>query len=383
MPLPATCPECHKRFRVPHDRKEWKCKDCDVVLELEAEDEVSCPECDAPIEAGAHFCEGCGASLGGGDEKAAKRKKAEEVDAGVQMREARKVIVRLQRWLSVVLVFRILGLASAIFVVFAALSPTGGDMGLAVLVLGLVGLDLGLLILVRSQLSKRPFPAALTLASIATLTLLLNVFTLEAEGLALLISLGIVALFPAFYWYVVLKAAMLTRLAEEFPDLFLSKRMRGEHDHRTSGGRGSVNQHSRERIKRDRKPPYVILSVLGVLLITVIVYGLMNRPSSPEEVLDSISQAWNEKDFNAVSNFVASESREKWVRNLEKAPKIYDWGDDWPAVLEYSYEVDEDVVSVDFLTEAGSLPFKMRWSRESEWTLYQMSFRDVKDWKQP
>ena len=32
--LLATCPDCQKRFRVPHDRKDWNCKTCDAVLEI-------------------------------------------------------------------------------------------------------------------------------------------------------------------------------------------------------------------------------------------------------------------------------------------------------------------------------------------------------------
>ncbi len=391
MALFASCPDCQKRFRVPHDQKAWHCKVCNAVLEFEdsvpdedQETEGACPECDAPIAPGDHFCDVCGASLGGGEEQVTKRKKSESVDAGVQMRSARKSIDGLRGLLRVVLVLRILGVLGAVLFVFAALSPFSGDMGLAVLFLALVGLDLGLLILVLNQLTKRPFPAALALASLATLTLVLNVFTSDAEGGLLVVQLVAGAIFPAFFWYVTVKAAKLSRLAEDFPDLFLSRRMRGEHEARRSrGSGGSVSQRSRERIQRDKRPPYVVLSVLGAVLVGVITYGLLNRPSSPEEVVVRLGVAWNEKDITTMATFVPAESRAKWARQLERIPEIYDWGEEWPAITEYVYEVDEEVVQVKFLTEAGTLPFRMRWTREDGWLMYQMSFKDVKDWKRP
>ena len=40
MSLLATCPDCHKKYRVPHADKEWRCKACDVPLELEESEVV-------------------------------------------------------------------------------------------------------------------------------------------------------------------------------------------------------------------------------------------------------------------------------------------------------------------------------------------------------
>ena len=46
------------------------------------------------------------------------------------------------------------------------------------------------------------------------------------------------------------------------------------------------------------------------------------------------------------------------------------------------FEILEEVVYVDLQTEAGLLPFRLRWDGDlGRWILYRMSFSDVKDWK--
>ena len=382
MPIRAECPGCKKRYRVPHANKDWQCKVCESVLVLgeEAEEAAEagpatrdCPECGLINPATAHFCEECGASLGGGEEKAAEREKHEEKAASAEMKKASVSIRRVRNFLLFALCMRGLRLGGSMLGIINSRASIEFDMVSEVLTLALVGFDVGLLVFVIYQLPRRPFPAALTLAVVSTLG---AAFTLISSGLtdgSILILVPFALFWPVVYWIVTMKAAALTRLAKEYPDLFLSRQLHG--DKKSTIGR------SRRRGKQESKPPYIALGVIALAVMAVGVMGILNSPDSPEPALDSISQAWNERDFDALADFVKPTSREKWIKSLETVPKKYEWGDEWPEAATYEYEIRKETVYVDMETEAGQVPFRLNWTDDDRWVLSAMSFSDVKDWK--
>jgi len=382
MAIRAECPGCKKRYRVPHANKDWQCKVCESVLvlgeeeEAKAEDEPAtrdCPECGLINAATAHFCEECGQSLGGGEEQAAERQKHEEKAASAEMKKASVSIRRVLNFLRFALCMHGLRLGGSMLGIINSRASIEFDMANEVLSLVLVGFDVGLLVFVIYQLPRRPFPAALTLAVVSTVSAAFILVSADLPDGGVLILIPFALFWPVVYWIVTMKAAALTRLAKEYPDLFLSRQLHG--DKKSATGR------SRRRAKQESKPPYIALGVIVLAVMAVGVMGILNSPDSPEPALDSIRQAWNERDFDALAGFVKPSSREKWVKSLETVTRKYEWGEEWPEAGSYEYEVRKETVYVDLQTEAGEVPFRLNWTDDDQWVLSAMSFSDVKDWK--
>ncbi|MFT4541771.1 MAG: hypothetical protein ACI841_000247 [Planctomycetota bacterium] len=330
MSLVDHCPNCEKKLRVPHADRELHCRVCDGVLALSpsalpsVSEDKTCGECGANITADASFCEDCGVSLDGNQAAEEKRTALDEREAGAEMRKALKTIKGLGSFLRVLIGLRILNLAMAGLAVLLTMSSIGEGWVETLVVFVVLGLDLGLLMLVSHQLTRRPFPAALGLAIFATLVAVLRLLGSDLDAKGMLIAGPIIASLPACYWFVTMKAPRLTRLSEEYPDLFLARRMRAEHKERVSRN-GSISRRSDKRIKRDSKPPFVMLGVLAVFVACVIIAGLINRPGSPDTALGEIGRAWNTRDFAVIEAYVEEDKRETFVRGLGKIDETYGW----------------------------------------------------------
>ncbi len=379
MPIKASCPNCAKRYRVPHASKEWRCKVCEEVLVLGEFEEVSsatqvCLKCGFENAASAHFCEECGEPFAANDESAEKRKKSEKTAVNADMKAAIVSMRRFQNFLRVLLILRTIPLIQTIGTVINAQPSSSTGLDLALVELAVIGFDVGLLVLVIYQLPRRPFPAALTLACVSTLYFAIILLSeLSGDG-EFALAVFLYAIWPFVYWVVTAKAAALTRLAKENPDHSIAKRMRGE--------LGKSGTSSRRRVASDSKPPYIALGVIASVVIGVVVVGLLNRPNDVEPELDRILSAWNEKDFDTLSEYVKSSSRKKWTKSLSNVSVKYGWGEDWPEARAYKVAVAEKSVYVDLETEAGVVPFRLKWSDDNGWRLSSMSFADVKDWKE-
>ncbi len=398
MTLKATCPDCDKRYRIPHAEKQWHCKICKAVLVLNEESveiadqedaHIRCPECDADNLQGANFCEECGAALGADQEMATARAMRDEEDSKQQMRAAMNTIRRFKLALKALLALNFIRMIRALLQVASALSPMGASMSEASINLASAGFSVVLLLILLHQLARNPFPAALVLASVETLILIITLIIWDLTPVEMAIVGGISAIFPLFYWYVTFRAATLTRLAKENPDFFLSKQLskpgktkgRKRPSSRTKPG-PTAREASQSRRRADAKPPYIAIGIVSAAVLGVLVFALTNTPDSPEKTMDQIAQAWNERDLQSLADYVEDGNQEKWIQSLELLADKYNWGDDWPQIDEYAFDVRDTKVHAELNTEAGVVPFRLRWSKDAGWILYQMSFKDVKTWKE-
>lgn len=389
MTIAAICPDCGKRFRVPHARKEWHCKACDGVLVLEPphepepEDKVEteaeldrttdCPACGAKTPLAARFCEACGAEFGA---TKPKRRKSERSEVRGEMRSARKALNFARGFLNYIVAFRLLALIAPVVVLWRFATAVGGDYLGPALDIGLAGVEICLLLLVVAQFERRPFPAALTLALYATVSRIAYIAFIYQEGTALpfvrVAVIPVTLVFLALYWWVTFRAARLTRLAEEYPDLLMSRAMRGD---------TSRSIRARHQNTKPSKVPYILMGVVLTAVGAVLTLAISKRPGDPEPSLAAIMEAWNERDVPGMAAFVREESRESWIKSLERVDDVYGWGDEWPIAGDALYEVSGGYLSVELLTEAGRVPFRMEWEAGRGWRMNRMSFSEVRHWK--
>lgn len=359
MTFQATCPACNKRFRVPHDHKQWHCKVCDALLEL------------SPLEDSAS--------------ESAPTTKAEARRAKAALHGAFKPLESLRSYLIFVLILHALSLLLALGSLALArdidLAQEAGTLG------GLV-VEIALLAIVLRQLYRQPLPAALLLAILGTVGFLLELLTSAGAAFGGTPQQIVALLFVLFYWYVVRRAAVFTRLARERPEFALAKKMHAE---------GERSEGSAARARRERLG---IVKVVGGLFALILLVGaglyakryhdLVQRRSSsalpdpktpPDEVIDAFFAAWNARDIEGLADAGAEGRHAKWVRSFEAIGTRYGWGEAWPKASESAYIVDGRRASVEFDTEAGVLPFNLRYTEAERWELSSISFQNVKGWK--
>jgi hypothetical protein len=378
MSLLATCDPCSKSYRVPHANKEWHCKVCKRVLRLEKEEEEDeeagddanvCVSCDAENDPEAKYCEECGAPLRDG---------LPELAPGEKKRAAQLMRTAMKR-VKVLRLFFIVGSVgqSLILLLLLALLLAGElDVPSAVIGIAVSGTMLGILIWGLRNLERKPFPITLTLALLQTLNLIISLFTGPLAG-AIAPSVG-----ALFYWTATLYGARLARLSKEYPDLYFSKKMRGERNVRAKGDRTQ-----RGKGKRDSSGVGKWIAI-GVVVVIIAVVGflkfgksLVGRPDDPEPTVEAFALAWNEGDVGALGEMTRADSREKLEQSLRTVQKRYDWGAQLPPVSAYEFDPDaKSRLEVVFDTEVGELPVSFRWEGGA-WRWTGMSFTGVKDWR--
>ena len=143
MSLRATCHECSKTYKVPHDRKGWHCKECDGVLSLESDEAqvdpepsgTPCNSCGALNFGDGAFCEECG------EELAAPHSERSRKNAAHDMRRSMKRINRLKSWVGLNLILTLLATAGLVLVLSKTEGLSGGEVallaGIQLLILGL------------------------------------------------------------------------------------------------------------------------------------------------------------------------------------------------------------------------------------------------------
>ena len=235
MSLRATCQECSKAYKVPHDRKEWRCKACDTALVIEGGTadtgesgggeagagegagmgETSCGECGALNFGDGAFCEECGEPLG---ERRAEGSGLTRKEAAIDMRKSMKRIRRLKSWVGLNLILSVLGTLGVIGMLMAADDLSLGQVAFLCV---LQFLFLGLSYAAYRFIDRKPFPIIIGLAAIQTLSVIWQ-YVDESPWIPSLI-------WAVLLWWLVVDAAYITQLAKDHPDLYLSRRMRGEH----------------------------------------------------------------------------------------------------------------------------------------------------------
>src|SRR5688572_22581315 len=101
--IPADCPQCGKRFRVPSRDRAFRCRACGAELRTApaapAAPMAACASCSALNDESAEFCVECGAAFGA---EAARRRSLEQrglrQEVTREISRARKTITIVRIW---------------------------------------------------------------------------------------------------------------------------------------------------------------------------------------------------------------------------------------------------------------------------------------------
>jgi hypothetical protein len=350
----ATCEKCGKAYRVPDAARAYRCRACggsvragaatgaaDKPAAAEGAQGLACPSCGAPNSPGARFCEGCGARLGP-DGDASRRSAREEAERTLAGRELGKALRAIQ---AVRMFYVANAMVSGIFLAmflfaFAAGNVEADNETLAnVLVAFYSGFLLVCLIGIW-QVVAQPFFWSVLIASIWTL---LKAIDLAIYGPASLLSLG--TLWTAGTWVAVAATAPVRRLLREYPDLRISKRLKGQ---RPSVQRGDVVTRAKEKAResraRDRRQRLVFGAIAAGLMIAVFAglqywqsagSGSSRSTASPpplEPVIDLFATAWNDGGLDEVTRFFPETSRQKLGRQFGAVLTKRGWDERRPEI---------------------------------------------------
>ncbi len=370
MELRGVCAACHKRYKVPHARKEWRCKVCEEPLEIvEVEEALACPACGASVGAEDKYCEACGEDLtraSGGETRPgerARRSSGERRSASAEMRAAEKRV----RWIRWVLGFNIFttGLLLLLLISAAGWSP----------ILLLVGTVLALNFYGLVQLRRRPFPVCLTLALLSTVTTLLDLFFGAGTGGGVL---GTV-----FYWVATYHAARWTALAREFPDLYGARKLRGEHLRTAKGGKSALAGRHRGRGRAPRDWTAIGISAGAVAVVLVVGFLMLKEPApdDPGPTLERVRIAWNNGYEAELAGFWPAESQEKRERTFRSIRKRYEWSERFPqAEILRADEQQGEHLSATLVTEGGDVTMRFTWNGD-RWEMTRLGLTQVSDWR--
>ncbi len=347
----ATCPECVKRYRVPHTRKEWRCKACDVPLEVEAE------EPDRSDDEGNRRRE------------APPRRRREEKRAGAQMRKAAKGMRLLRLLLKLGLFFCFIALIVIAFVAWAGTYSKGS----LALQLAILAATAALSLYALYVLERHPFPVALSLALLQVANLAYALW----EGELWIIE----AIWTVVYGYIAISAARLSRLAKQYPDLYFSRKMRGEEV--SKPGTRTSRLFERERRKSRRR--WILASSALGLLTLIGVAGLIapDPPSSkiPEALLDEFAETWNAADVDRLAGYAGPDLAQKRERFLRRSMERLEWGEQLPAMIGYEALLPSvGRLRVTFETVGGDVPCTFEW-RKGTWAWTTVKLGEVTDWR--
>ena len=392
MPFVAECPDCNKRYHVPHTEKAWRCKVCEAVLvvnggpEEALVPEETCPDCGAPQGGDKHFCGECGADLGGGEHLSKDRRRLERKERGKIMRRAAKPIqlIRnvLMAWAGLMACYFSLSL-------LWVYSAWGSDsLGPVVAVASVLGIELAILVVVIKQLKRRPFPAMLTLAIFRTTTFAL----FEASTLVQSLSAGSVPIIPVisimilvFYWSVTARVAAQAKLFKENPEMYAARRMRGETKHLQQRDGAARTRH---KARSKMQIPWVAVGS-GVAVVVLGIGGCMwsehnNKPEPPPEptlptaAIAAFQEAWNASDVEELTKDIQAHRQAKWKAFFHKYADRYSWGTDWPTIKDSVItEQTQTRATIEFATNLGPLVVKLRWNAYEDWDVYGVSYSQL------
>jgi hypothetical protein len=400
MSLLARCADCAKTYRVPHDRKEWHCKQCQAVLEIESaagepsfgEPEFegrACPDCGALAFGDEAFCVECGADLHATAEESARATKKDRRQAAGEMRRVFQRLERLKTFLAINYWLSWLG-ALLLPLVFLSDDFT---TNLKVLTVAIVAITIGLAWAGLKYVDIHPFPVVMTLAGFETLEAIWNFSNSEGWLFS--------AIWAAVLWILAVDAAQITRLSKQYPDLYHSRRLRGEHlkasrvDNPSTAVRERALVRERER-KTRRRRAIGIGVVLALLLAAAPIIQVMdrgnrarrsdtfaNRPDlpAPDEVIERFRVSWNAGDVAGMVAITKSSSMREMEHKLQSLGELYDWGTHFPPLERAYWDAPRSsMLNVDYVTPVSDLPVRFV-VEDGAWVLYAVGTRAIKDWR--
>ena len=251
-----------------------------------------------------------------------------------------------------------------------------------------MGIQLALVVvtlLCLRQLERNPFPISLAIALLQTLNFTIGI--LGKAGVAQVIGAGIWAL---VFWGVTAKCATLSRLAREFPDLYLSKRLRGKHLEQGAKLKPDDSigrRHRRENRSRSRRSALPFVLILGGIAGVIGAFFLLSRPAGPADptpVLEDVRRAWNRGDCGALAGFWPPHLQEKREASFKRALERYEWGVRFPEASSITFdeaEIEEARITATLETLGGAVPTIFGWDEVDGWVMRSIRFEDVKDWR--
>jgi len=401
MALTARCHDCSKNYRVPHDRKEWRCKTCGGALEIieteAAEVEVvgPCPACGAATSAGESFCGECGTPLDAAAESTAQQRDSRDRKAAAgEMRRVFAKLSRLKLFLTFNLWFSYLGGFGVLVLVLSREL----ELGTKVLIVTIQAVSIGLAFASVKYIERKPFPLVLSLAGLQTLSAIWSWYD------------GSHPWGPAIYaiilWLLAADAAQVTRLAKQYPDLYLARKMRGEHLPATARpGRtplAAAARRAERKTQSKRALRHRVALACGVavaLLAAWLGYGALSAEDTgttraaviaedmpaPDAAIERFRAAWNAGDIPAMVVETKPSLQDKMRRSLERLGERYEWGARFPQLGEARYDEPEGgperpTLRVFYTSEAGEFPVRFSLA-DGRWVVRTLTTSGLAEWR--
>ena len=370
----GVCEGCGKAYRVPSAERTYRCKACGGTVRVGAGTppapglDETCPSCQAVVVGDSDYCEECGAPL---SRAAVEDEKEKRLGASRDMHKALKRIRQLRRLFAL---FGVLAGFAAVGLFASALAASRLEDRSEALVLMLLTVMQGgvaaVAVTAAIRIDREPFLWALLMACIQTLLVVMGI----AFG-----AVGICPfLFAVTFWGGVVAIAPVKRLVEEYPDLRVARRLKGETPRRavSSTARRSRAPRASER-RSGRRPVPIVPIVAGAVVLALaglwLGVHLLNRPPAMETVVGEFTAAWNDQGLPAAVVFFPEESREERRETLRLDVAARGWrGVPEPLSLEGSETVEKGekrVVKFPF----GDDELRTVWEAESgDWVLREL-----------
>ncbi len=395
----AQCPDCNKKYKVPHLDKEWKCKACGVALLLPGGDDSGtkpsepqakgkiCPDCGTTMEPGMDSCERCsdsrgedpstGSEAGGHPPKrriqtGRRKAMANSAIRGTAKKELRKLAL-LRFLVKVGLV-----MASIEVVVCIAMITKLEDYGqwdtlmwpLAKLIIS-VGAFWFLWSTHKAlaTIYGRPLPYVLILGA------LYFALFLGTEGDIARVGLGLRA---AIFWLFVVPLRRIQELKDENSEAFEEPKV-------GYSAPADPVQHRRRLIEakrsaKERNRRLVIFGgVAAVLLVVALGYKAANKPETPGGIVLEFQSAWNEGDFAAIGSLATPGNEDRWTAKLKRRNTKLGWDGSPPTLRAGDVQkVNETSIRVIYPTAGGSMGARFSLSGKI-WVLKSLDYRKLPD----
>jgi hypothetical protein len=347
MPHIASCPECRKKYKVPHLEKEWRCKTCKVALELPEDPVVSsgpssksgpsatCPACGAPTATSAGSCAECGEVLHKRSSVQARNPVLSKQQADQDSRLNSKVRMAARKKLKQLVVVRVVVVLALILHVLAFVSQASGLMASAELgsdAASLFGTTVVLWLLWSAHNELKSvhgdaLPHVRGLAMINSFYALLLFFT-DLKYIFVALAL--------LFWYSVSVLSQIRTWKAEHPGAFGNMSRQGSDGGGSAPTRRQVAE-ERNATAAGKKRTIIFLVVLTMLTLGAAAGRYIYLPPKPINRMHSFVDVWNEGDFKGVASFAAPENQAKWVQRLERRKRILDWEGHPPELIGITY----------------------------------------------
>ncbi len=390
----AECPECSKKYKVPHLDKAWQCKACAVPLILPdaeelGEDEapqaassppkvkgITCPKCGAGIEQRGGKCKECGESdpyaspAHSGRPKlkraaaGSKQSMEESAARGAAKKELRKLGL-LRFWTKLSLI-----IWSAMFVM-AALGFSKSDQFLLPIAFLLVNAAIVWFLWsthkALSTVYGRPRPFVIVLACLYTVEAVAEL----QDGLPVL---GV--LWAAIYWMFVSTLKRIEEIKEDNPGAFTEPDQAHSIAVDEKLHRRRLAE-SKRKAKELNRRLVIFGGIAAVILIGVVGYQAMNKPDSPDKIVADFQSAWNDGDFAAIGALATPGNEDRWKGKLEKRDRKLGWNGKPPALEAGAISPTGDTsIRVRYSTKGGSMGARFSLNGK-KWVLKTLDYREL------